>query len=77
MVLAVMALTLVLAVAAAGVARIAGGAPAAEAPAGDERPANAASAPANSESPAQAAVSDRTMRVMDAGIEAVRRASSQ
>lgn len=77
MVLAVMALTLVLAVAAAGVARIAGGAPAAEAPAGDERPTNAAAAPANSDPTAQAAVSDRTMRVMDAGIEAVRRASSQ
>jgi tetratricopeptide (TPR) repeat protein len=77
MVLAVVALTLVLAVAAAGVARIAGGAPAAEDLAGDERPTSAASAPAKSEPTAQAAVSDRTMRVMDAGIEAVRRASSQ
>ena len=75
MVLAVLALTLVLAVAAAGVARIAGGSPAAEGPAGEERPTSAASAPASSESTAPAAVSDRTMRVMDAGIEAVRRAS--
>jgi hypothetical protein len=77
MVLAIMALTLILAVAAAGVARIAGGAPAAEAPSGDERSPSAAPATANTEPAAQAAVSERTMRVMDAGIEAVRRASSQ
>ncbi|MGI8842954.1 MAG: tetratricopeptide repeat protein [Gemmatimonadaceae bacterium] len=75
MVLAVIALTLVLAVAAAGVARIAGGAPAAEATSGDERSTSAAPAPGNTEPAAQAAVSERTMRVMDAGIEAVRRAS--
>ncbi|HUF29310.1 MAG TPA: tetratricopeptide repeat protein [Gemmatimonadaceae bacterium] len=77
MVLAVLALTLVLAVAAAGVARIAGGASAADSSATAQGTSGAAAGAATTEPAAEAAVSERTMRVMDAGINAMRRASSQ
>jgi tetratricopeptide (TPR) repeat protein len=68
-VLAVVALTLILAVAAAGVARMAGGTPA-------DDPTAAATVPSGAAAASPAAVPAETRRIMDAGLEAAERAAN-
>jgi hypothetical protein len=69
--LTVVALTLVLAVAAAGVARMAGGSPPEQV-----RPAAAAAPSVPAPAASAATVSDETRRIMDAGLRAAERSAS-